>query len=195
MVNMAQKRNINREMEIILALLRQSTHVRDLSKQTGIPHATTSRMLEKLGARNIVDFEARGKNKVVNLKKNIEALNTVKMAESYKLEKLIRKYPETAAIIEEILEKMKQLKKTGKIILIFGSYAKFNARPDSDIDLFVDTEDRNIKRELERISSKMSVKTGRLSSGAGKPLAKEIIRNHVIISGIEAFYEKNQIFD
>lgn len=197
MVNMVQKWNMrfgfrdanNREMRVVLALLRQSTHVRDLSKQTGIPHATVSRMLKGLGERNVVDFEVRGKNKVVKLRRNIEALNAVKMAEGYKLEKLIRMYPEMGVIIEEVLKRTK-----ANLVVIFGSYAKFNAKLDSDIDLFVETQDRAVKKELEKINSRISVKIGRLRNKLSEPLVKEIIKDHVIVRGVDVFYEENQVF-
>ena len=101
--------------------------------------------------------------------------------------RLIDKYPNMAVIIETITKKTDE-----KLILLFGSYAKFNAKPDSDIDLFVETKNRNVKRTVDEINSKINTKIGDFEKS--NPLVKEIIKDHVIIKGVETYYEKNSIF-
>ena len=75
-----------------------------------------------------------------------------------------------------------------KLIILFGSYAKNIAKPESDIDIYLETEDQNIKKKTEEINSKLSVKIGAFNKDS--LLIKEIIKNHVILKGAERFYEQ-----
>ncbi len=76
--------------------------------------------------------------------------------------------------------------------ILFGSYAKLIAKKQSDIDLYIDTDDKKIKKDVELINTKLSVKIGRYDKD--NLLIKEIEKNHVIIKGVELFYEKNKFF-
>jgi len=186
---MVQKwNNLGLELDIVLCLLKYGElHLRGLAKATGHPHSTLSRVIKKMVKKNLVDFKREGKNKIFNLKKGIETINYVYLAEHYRLVRLIDKYPNMAVIIETITKKTDE-----KLILLFGSYAKFNAKPDSDIDLFVETKNRNVKRTVDEINSKINTKIGDFEKS--NPLVKEIIKDHVIIKGVETYYEKNSIF-
>ena len=75
-----------------------------------------------------------------------------------------------------------------KLIVLFGSYAKGLANKNSDIDIYIETKNRNVKKLVENVNSKINVKIG--SFNIDSPLIKEIIKNHVIIKGIEVFYDK-----
>ena len=80
------------------------------------------------------------------------------------------------------------MKKTDeKLIMLFGSYAKGLAKKDSDIDIYIETKSRSVKKIIEETHSKINVKIGTFDPMS--PLIKEIIKNHVIIRGIEAFYD------
>jgi len=74
------------------------------------------------------------------------------------------------------------------LIILFGSYAKGLEKKDSDIDIYIETKSRNVKKVVEDIHSKINVKIG--SFDTKSPLIKEIIKDHVIIKGIEVFYDK-----
>ena len=177
------------ELEIILALLKhKELHVRGLAKIIGMPHASISRAMKKLLNYNIVDFRFEGKNKVFRLKRGIEALNYVYAAEHFKLLNLIEKYPFFSVIIESVLSKADE-----KLIIIFGSFAKFNAKSDSDIDIFIETTNRKIKSKVEGINSRISAKVGKFDKN--NLLIKEIIKDHIIVKGVEYYYEKNNAFD
>jgi len=176
-------------LEIVLVLLKQKeAHVRALAEIVRQPHANISRLMKKLLEKNIVDFRFEGKNKIFRLKKGIETLNYVYMAEHFKLLKLLKKNPPLSIIIESILSKSNE-----KLIIIFGSFAKFIAKKDSDIDIFVETKSRKTKTELEKINSRLSVKIGRFDKD--NLLIKEIMKNHVIVKGVEYYYEKNKLFN
>ena len=93
----------------------------------------------------------------------------------------------------EILSKLKEIKpiyeKEGLIILgLFGSYAKESAKQDSDIDVYVETENLTLKKEVSLIDSKINVKIGKYNKSSN--LIKEIEKNHAVIKGVEKYYEK-----
>ena len=177
------------ELDIVLALLKnRELHVRALSKMLSIPHSTISRAMKRLLNKNVVDFRFEGKNKVFRLKKSIETMNYAYMAEHFKLLKLFEAYPFTSVLIESIKAKVNE-----RLIIIFGSFAKFTANKDSDIDIFIETADRKVKDEIKSINSRLSIKLGKFDKDS--LLVKEIIKDHIIVKGVEYYYEKNKIFD
>jgi predicted nucleotidyltransferase len=179
---------INISNEIILSILDGDLHARALARELKTNHMTIINKLKELIDRNVMDFKQRGKNKIYFLKKTIEAKNHVFMAEIYKLNKALKTYP----VLRKIIETIRNDKKI-KLAILFGSYAKGVATRDSDIDIYVESRDQNLKRALELFNSKLSVKIGAYNSA--HPVIKEIEKNHVIIKGVELFYEKNKFFD
>ncbi|MBU1005417.1 MAG: nucleotidyltransferase domain-containing protein [Nanoarchaeota archaeon] len=175
-------------IEIVDHLLKSENHIRGLAKSLDTNQTTIARKVQELYKKNVVDFKQEGKNKVVFLKKTLEAKQYAYLAENNKLLKTLGKYPYLRRIIE-------QIRKNEKISLaiLFGSYAKGIANKDSDVDVYIDTKDTKIKEEIELIDSKISVKIGRYNNES--LLIKEIEKKHAIIKGIEVYYEKNKFFD
>ena len=187
MNHMYQKVN-NIELEIILQLLKEQSHIRELAKKINQSHVTISRKLNYLVKENILDFKTNGKNKTFFIKKNISSRSYIFKAEHYKLIKLTKEYPKLSIILQEVIKKT-----TEKLVILFGSYAKFSAKKDSDIDIYIETNDKSVKEKIEEINSKINVKQGNFDLDSD--LIKEIIKNHIIIKGVEGFYEKTKFFD
>ena len=179
---MVQKRN-NVELDVIELLLRSDNHVRGIAKKLEESHSTILRKLNNLKKENVIDFRREGKNKIFFLKKNLVSKTYILQAELYKLTKLLRHNSELNVIFEEVLQKTDE-----KLIVLFGSYAKGLAKKDSDIDIYIETKSRNVKKSVEDIYSKINVKIGTFDIKS--PLIKEIIKDHVILRGIEVFYDK-----
>ncbi len=175
------------KLEVVLDLILGNSHLRGIASHLNINHMMVSRRIKDLIKDNVVDFRVEGKNKIFFLKKNIEAKNYIFSAEGYKLNKLLRKYPSLRQIVEKI-----QADKRIKLAVLFGSYAKGTAREESDVDIYVDTNDKEIKESLSLLNSKLSVKIGKYNKS--NLLIKEIEKNKVIIKGIELYYEKNNLF-
>ena len=171
------------ELDIINVLLRSENHVRGIAKKLGESHSTILRKLNNLKTENVVDSKVEGRNKIFFLKNNIISKNYIQKAELQKLSTLLRKHPELSVLFEEILKKTSE-----KLIILFGSYAKGLAKADSDIDIYIETTNRNTKKVIGDIHSKINVKIG--SFDVKSPLIREIIKDHVIIKGIEVFYEQ-----
>ena len=179
---MAQKRN-NVELDILELLLKSDNHVRGIAKKLDESHSTILRKLNNLQKENVIDSRKEGKNKIFYLKKNLISRSYILKTELHKLAKLLRKHPELSVIFEEILQKSDE-----KLIILFGSYAKGLEKKDSDIDIYIETKSRNVKKVIEDIYSKINVKIGTFDTKS--PLIKEIIKEHIILRGIEVFYDK-----
>ena len=186
MEHMNQKGN-NMEYEIILELLSGQSHGREISRKLGIPPTTTLRLLKELESKSIIEPKISGKNKIYFLKKGLPSRTYVYNAENYKLIKIINKYPFLEPIIQDIRDKAKN-----HMIILFGSFARLKATKDSDIDIFIESKTGTIKKEVELINSRISVKTG--SFNLESSLIREIVNNHAIIQGIEEYYEKMGFF-
>lgn len=183
MLHMEQK---DYKLEIVNMLLQSNNYVRGLAKKLGTNHMIISRKMKELFEMNIVDYKQEGKNKVYFIKKNPEAKAFIFMTENYKLSQILKKYFSLRKIIEKI-----QNNKKIKLAVLFGSYAKNIAKKNSDIDIYIETMDRKLKRDLEILDSKLNIKIGRHDRKS--LLIKEIEKNHVIIKGVERYYDK--IFD
>lgn len=175
------------EYEIVLNLIRDQSHLRKIAKDLNINHMTIKRNLDNLLKENIIDVKQEGKNNVFSMKKTLEARNFIFISELYKLSKFIKNHPE---LKQSILE-LKKLH--AKLILIFGSYASETETKNSDLDVYIETESNELKKNAEKINSKFSVKIGIYNKK--NLLIKEIEKNHVIVKGVEEFYERNEFFD
>ncbi len=174
-------------IEVVAALLDAESHARALAKKLNTNHMTVINRLRELVDENVLDFRMEGKNKVYSLKKTVEARNCVIIAELYKLNKTLSRHPELRNIIMRIQENPQI-----GLAILFGSYAKDTAKKGSDIDIYIETKDRDLKEELEHLNSRLSVKIG--DYDRSNLLIKEIEKNHVIIKGVELYYEKNRLF-
>ena len=186
MRHMVQNKN-NLELEIVLVLLKNKTHLREIARILNESHSTILRKIDELSKENVLDYKKEGKNKVFFIKNNLKAKNYVYSAEIHKLNILLRKHPELAIILEDIKKEFSK-----GMIILFGSYAKGIPKKDSDIDIYLETNDNNIKTRMKEINSKLSIKIGKFDTKS--LLIKEIIKNHIIIRGLEDFYERVEFF-
>jgi len=183
---MVQNKN-NLEFEIILVLLKNKIHLREIARILNESHSTVLRKIKELVRENILDYKKEGKNKVFFIKDNLKAKGYIYSAEIYKLNKILKKHPELTIILEDIKKNFKK-----SMIILFGSYAKGNPRLNSDIDIYLETGDNKIKNKLKELNSRLSIKIGKFD--VNSLLIKEIIKNHIIVRGVEDFYEKVNFF-
>ena len=178
-------------MEIVQNLLQaKENHLRGLAKALRTNQTTVSRKLDELHRENVVDYKRSGRNKVFFLKKTLEAKQTACSLELYKLLEIVRKYPRIRSVLEKIRKNPKI-----RIAILFGSYAKGTATKQSDIDVYIDAREKRatIKEKIENLDTRLSVKVGEYDRE--NLLIREIEENHVIIKGVEDFYEKNKFFE
>ena len=176
------------KIKIVEALLKEENHIRGLAKELETNQTTIARKINELFNENIVDYKKEGRNKVYFLKKTLEAFQFVLITEHYKLVEILKKYPYLRKIFQEIIKNRKI-----KLAILFGSCARETATKESDIDIFVETGSRVMKEEIEKLDSRISVKIGKFDRES--LLIKEIEKNHVIIKGVELYYEKVGFFE
>ena len=178
---------VNYEYEILLSLLKKNMHGRELAKELKTSLTRVQSIFNELRQINVLDYEIEGKNHVYFIKKNLIAKSFILNAENYKFIKLLKKYISLEPIFKDIIEKCPD-----KMIILFGSYAKFIPKNDSDIDIYVETTDKNLKENIQIINNLLGVKIGEFNPN--DLLIKEIIKNHIIIQGGETFYERLGFF-
>lgn len=186
MKHMVQNKN-NLKLEIISVLLKNKTHLREIARILNKPHSTILRKINEFVKENILDYKKEGKNKIFFIKNNLKAKNYIYSAEINKLNKVLEKYPRLSVILGDIKKNFSK-----GMIILFGSYAKGNSKENSDIDIYLETNDNKIKNKLKELNSKLSIKIGKFDEKS--LLIKEIIKNHIIIRGLENFYERYNFF-
>ena len=175
------------KLKILESLLQKENHIRGLAKELKTNQTTIARKIKELYEENVVDYRQEGRNKVYFLKKSLEALQIVMVVEHYKLLEVLKKYP----YLRKIFQSIKQNKKI-KLAILFGSHTIKTATKGSDIDIFIETKNKAIKAEIENLDSRISVKIGKFDRK--NLLIKEIEKNHIIIKGVELYYEKIGFF-
>lgn len=179
---------INYESEVLLALLKKEMHGRELTKELKTSLTRIQSTLNQLRQSNVLDYKIEGKNHVYFIKKNLVAKSFILNAENYKLAKTLSKYQILMPVFQDIIEKSKE-----ELIILFGSYAKGIPKEDSDIDVYIDTKDIKVKETIQKINDLISIKIGKFNQK--DLLIKEIIKNHVIIKGVEKYYERIRFFE
>lgn len=177
----------NISSEILLLLAQEDLHVRGLAGRLGTNHTTVLRRLQELVQENAIDKRTEGKNTVYFVKKTLEGRNRLMMAEFCRLSRILKRYPYLRGPVKTLLSHSEV-----PLVLIFGSHAKGTATERSDIDVFVETKEKALKKELEKKYPRLSVKIGDLDPAS--PLVREMIKGHVIVKGVERYYDTTGFF-
>jgi len=178
---------INYEFEVLLHLIKKDMHGRELAKELKTSLTRVQSILNELRLSNVLDYKVIGKNHIYFVKNGLVARSFILNAENYKIAKILSKYSYLEPIFKEIMQKYPDL-----MVILFGSYAKSIPKDESDVDIYIETNDKKIKDSISNINDKLSVKIGDFNKD--DLLIHEIIRNHAIIQGGEAFYEKLGFF-
>jgi predicted nucleotidyltransferase len=169
--------------DIVALLIKEDLHTRAIAEQLKSNHATVLRKLRDLTENNIVDFRLEGKNKVFSLKRTIEGRNAAMIAEIYKQSLIVSRFPILRGIFQAVQE-MPEI----PLAILYGSYAKGISTKGSDIDIYIETPDSQKKKQLEQRHSLLSVKIGVFDTR--NLLIREMMKDHVIIRGVEVYFDK-----
>ena len=175
----------NIEYDIILHLMESDSHPRRIAKDLNVPHTTIIRKLKILDEINVVDFREEGRNKVYFLEGTLEARSFIISAEVYRSMRTIELYPRLRSLFSAIIRNEEI-----RLAILFGSYARWAPTYKSDIDIFIETKDRNIRSDIDKLHSRASVKIGDFDRSSD--LVREIEKNHVIIKGFEDYVGKTR---
>ena len=128
-------------------------------------------------------------NKLPEKTKALVLLSEVSRKEEY-----YQKHGKFKLLFDDFL---KELSKDVLFLVLFGSYAKGTFTKESDIDVLIITKTReNITSALRKINalygkeiSPLLLTKKELQQRKEEPLIKEIIKNHIVISGAEGFIQ------
>lgn len=184
-IHMYQKRN--KELEIIDLFrgnYKARFYLREISKLSKLPLKTCQNVLTILEKNKILKSKIEGKNRYFSLNlDNIKTKFYLLQAEIHKTDIFIEKYAEFKIFLKSL--------KTTAPIIVFGSFAKFRADKNSDLDILVISE-KEIKLPFHLVhfkyhQIKLTEKTFLKALKEQENLIKEIEENHVILNN-HSFY-------
>ena len=132
----------------------------------------------------IVKSKIEGKNKyfILNLD-NIQTKSCILRAEIYKTDIFLEKYPEFKTFLKSI--------NSNALIIVFGSFARFNAEKNSDVDLFIisNKEDKLPSHLLPYKIHQNSLREESFKKAIAQKetLIKEIESNHIILNNHSSY--------
>lgn len=177
----------NKEAEILKIYTkdyRSQFYLREISRISMLPVKNVQNALKSLEKSRILKSKIRGKNKYFYLNiDNIETKFLLVQAEVYKTLLFLEKYP--------IFKTFLKMVSTHAPIIVFGSFAKFAAEKESDLDLLIIQEEGEklplhlLPYQIHEI--RMSEKSFGKSLENQEVLIKEIEANHIILNN-HSFY-------
>lgn len=178
-------------MKHFLGNYNREIYGRELIKKVDISQKNIALTLEKLEKVGILSSKTKGNMRYFSLNKlNPLSKKYILLGEVEHSIEFLKNNPKISQILDKI-------DKNKKIICIFGSYAKGIQKKDSDLDLFIvgKFNEREIKKIGRDYNLDINIKGCSMNDFVSslrekKPLMKEILENHVLISGYEEFVEK-----
>jgi predicted nucleotidyltransferase len=182
---MYQKRN--KELDIIALFFgdyKKQFYLREISKLTKIPLKTNQTLTAHLEKDKILKSMIIGKNKYFRLNlDNIQTKLCLLKSELHKTSVFVERYPLFKIFIKEI--------STNLPIIVFGSFARFKADKDSDLDLMIISKEKQ-KMPFHLLAYKkheINLDEGSFIKALEKQetLIKEIQESHIILNNHSFF--------
>ncbi|MEN7982709.1 MAG: nucleotidyltransferase domain-containing protein [Nanoarchaeota archaeon] len=180
---MILNKNISNILTVFFSDIEKRIYGRNLAKKLKMNQKTVANLLIFLEKQNILKSSLEGKNKYyfVN-KKNIEVKEIIRLIEIDKKIKFISHYK----IFKELFNKLE--KETNGILIIFGSYANYTNKKNSDLDIFVIGKISDVEFLEERYGIKINVVNSTKNKfNKNEYFIQEILKNHIILKGVEEF--------
>jgi len=192
---MMQKYNINQTTLRIVGLYRsdylKSLHVREIARETGVDVKAIHFQLKRLEKANILSSTLKGRNKEYSLNlSNSLTKHYLVLAEAYASITYLGRNFLVKRIIDELSEQIEG------VIILFGSFAKEQTTEESDVDLFIITEEEvavDVAKEIGDLTGRdINIKSAnkmRFLRGLERkdPLMKEVISDHIVLKGMDNF--------
>lgn len=180
-------RKRNKELEVLVLFTgnyERDLYLREISKLSKIPLKTTQNILKSLEQNKILKSTQRGKNKYFSLNRaNMQTNFYILQTEIHKTEIFLERYPQFKTFLKEIA--------IHNPIIVFGSFAKFTAGKNSDVDILTISEKEPklpshlLPNKIQVINLSESNFTESLEKQ--EELIKEIEENHIILNN-HSFY-------
>jgi uncharacterized protein len=171
----------------------KSHYIREVSKLLKISPRTAQIILSDLEKKAVLESKIMGKIKTYKLKNNQISNEYLIFCEQYKKIAFL----ESNSLIKEIISQISQY--IEGISIIFGSYSNYTKKKESDLDIFI--IGKYNEKEINKISKIYDLEINikqypmRIFKQEIKkdPLLKEIISNHIILSGSEEFIKLSRL--
>lgn len=177
----------NKELRIIALYTgnyKAEFYLRQIAKLAKLPLKTCQNILLNLEKEKILKSKVEGKNKYFSLNLgNIQTKSYLLQAEIQKLDNFLDHYPEFKTLLKSIYINIP--------IIIFGSFAKFKADKNSDLDLLVLSKEEQkfphhlLPYKIHQVNlSEDSFKKALIEK---ETLIKEIEENHIILNNPSSY--------
>ena len=182
---MYQKGNNHfRILALFLADYTKQLYLREISRLSNIPLKTAQNIIYSLENEKILKSSISGKNKYFKLNfGNIGTKLLLVQSEIYRTSLFIEKYPQFKIFLNEA--------ESDALLIAFGSFAKFQADKDSDLDLLIVSAEKQklpfylLPYKIHEIG--LSFKEFIRAVNKQEALIKEIEKNHIILNN-HSFY-------
>ena len=179
--------NRNNKLEILKLYTKDyksQFYLREISRLSLLPVKNVQNLLHSLEKSRILKSRISGKNKYFHLNlNNISTKFLLLQAEIYKTLLFLESYP--------VFKTFLKMVSTHAPIIVFGSFAKFAAEKESDLDLLAIQEDDEklplylLPYQIHEI--RLSEKSFNKALEKQESLIKEIEANHILLNN-QSFY-------
>jgi len=185
MSNMLLNKNKLRILEEFSTDYSKKIYGRNVAKKLKMNQKTVSNILNELEKENILKFALEGKNKCYYLNEFYPYLKEIiQLIEIQRKINFLEKYKK----LKDLFLKLEE--RSEGVLIIFGSYANFGANEKSDLDVFFMGDIKDVGDLEEIYNLKINViKSSRKKFNKSEHIIKEIIKNHIILKGIEDFIQ------
>ncbi|MBI2136447.1 nucleotidyltransferase domain-containing protein [Candidatus Woesearchaeota archaeon] len=169
----------------------------EISKTLKIPYPQTHRNIKSLVKKDLVASAQQGKSVFIGVSVT-EVKKEYITAELLRRDEAIKKYSKLKLVMQDL----ERIPKLQYACIVFGSYAKGAAKPESDIDLLfiIPTEydygsfEKNAKNSLLTANVDINIAFDESlhemwSNPKKLNVGNELLKGHIILKGAEAFLE------
>jgi len=166
--------------------------IRKIALERNINYRSAYEMVKRLEKEGVVNVRKYGNVSIVKFNHNFN--ESVFLVENQRKKELLKNKN-----LRVLYRRIKEIKNPFFICVVFGSYAKGTARKGSDLDLCVITNEEKVDREINTILDITPFEIHYLKFSSDEfikmlkttefNVGKEIVKNKIILKGIEGFYE------
>lgn len=175
------------KVKILRALFRFQTKIftlRELANHIKVSHTAVLKSLGALQGMNVIKIESHGTSNLISLNKESYLYNQLKILFEFEFE-----------TIQHLKEEIKRILPKAKSVVLFGSIAARNEEFDSDIDIFIISNDKSkINEVIAKSQEIFSKQFGNVISAhilteeefkkkKDSAFVKELLANHILIKG------------
>ncbi len=194
-VNITMKNQDSIIVKTLLEHKEKELSIADLSKLTKKDYKTTHTIVKRLEKNKLVTLQQFGKSYKVALINKVHPL--IFEAEYARREEIL--HDKNLRVMLDYFKK--GLKTSLYVLLLFGSYAKKTQTKHSDIDLFfiASDADKDFKKKVLNTAQLIPLKLHlnvfnesefiTMKKSKENTVGSEVIKNNIILYGIEAYYE------